>query len=88
VRDVFENRITPQLNDHTSEQAFSGSEEGRISISRAGFATAGLNLTGGLDPMEVDLAGFVDTAPLFIEEANNNGGVHYLKLMQTIMFII
>jgi len=57
VRSVFENRITPQLNDHTSEQAFSGSEEGRISISRAGFATAGLNLTGGLDPMEVDLVG-------------------------------
>jgi len=35
----------------------------------------------GMDPMEVDLAGFVDTHPLFTKEANNNGGVQYLKLM-------
>ena len=81
VRSVFENRITPQLNDHTSEQAFSGSEEGRLSISRTGFTVAGLNLMDGMDPMEVDLAGFVDTHPLFTKEANNNGGVQYLKLM-------
>ena len=81
VRDIFENRITPQLNNGESEQAESGLVEDRLSRNRAGFNAAGLNLTGGLDQMEVDLAGFFYAETLFNDAANNNGGVQYLNLM-------
>ncbi len=81
VRDIFEHRISPQLNNSESEQAVFGLDEWGLSINRAGFSAVGLNLTDGLDQMEVDQAGFINPDTLFKDEAKNNGGVQYLKLM-------
>ena len=84
VRDIFENRIAPQLNSGENSRSAFYTDAGELPPISSPVHDSRFNFAAGIETMEVNLAGFIDAPGLqaSIDEVTlADGGTQYLKLL-------